>query len=208
MKTLFRSVLRAVVGVGAIVGPFAFGCDSDPSSSAKPNADITFETLAAAREKLLAGAKVVDLNTDGSVKYHHDVDATAGTDTEELDVAKRPVLRWVHTGDLGHLEQDTDGDGTFDWQLDAVGGPLPTDRKVVITSEPAADGSPTRRETITQASDTDAHVTVESGADGAWTVVDDYDTTVLQELGGDGGITHERLHGRAGEVGEIDRRGG
>lgn len=161
-------------------------CSSSSPASDTKNGDVTWDSLAAARDKIAAGGDVIDLDSDGSVQYRHTNDAPSGTDTEELLVRGKVVVRWTHTGVRSHIDQDTDADGTFDWKLDAVGGPAPTDRSIVITSGASPTSGPVRRETFTQTSDTIAHVTIEAAAGQGWLVVETYDTTVFQGNGATG----------------------
>ena len=95
----------------AVVLAAAPGC-SDPNApgASSTGGTIDADSLAAAREKVAAGAGEVDLAPDGSVKYRHRLDGD-GADVEELDVDGRVVLRWVREGLVGHMDQDTHGDG-------------------------------------------------------------------------------------------------
>lgn len=174
----------------ALAAVFPIGCGPSPGTGANPPAgsasDITFESLAEARAKLAAGATEAPLNADASTTYRRTVDTGAGTETEELNVKGVIVVRSIRTGDKLHIDQDTDHDGTFDWQLDAIVGPLPTDRRVVINESAV---SPARRSTTMQTSVTVAHVVLEIADGSGWIVESEYDTTVQQPLAG--GITTE-----------------
>ncbi len=189
MNALRYGFARGLAGAAALLCALGSwvscgsGTDDSPGVPLDPSA-ITWDSLAAAREKILAGSDEEALNADGSVVYRHIRDEATASDTEELISGGAVVLRWTHESALSHVEQDTDGDGAIDWQVDATGDPQTMNQVIVVSSGFSKGGEPTRRETTAQTSESLVQVTIEVFDAGAWVVVDAYETTILQsELG-------------------------
>lgn len=108
--------------------------------------------MEAAAAALAAGGTDVPITADGSWRYRRTV--TGGVRTSDrLVVQGRELLIYEHSGSRSTGKEDADGDGFFEWRIEATRGASATQGSVQITRYTPSTDSPTERTTYTRQAD-------------------------------------------------------